>query len=63
MMMFFWVVVLIAIVALAWSLVQRRGISGVSPGGDRAEEVLRERYAKGEIDEATYQRMLNELRR
>jgi uncharacterized membrane protein len=30
---------------------------------DRAEAALRERFARGEIDEATFQRMRDELRR
>jgi putative membrane protein len=62
-MMIFWVVVLVALGVLAWSLLQRGGRAGAPPGEDRAEEILRERFARGEIDEATYQRMLDELRR
>lgn len=38
-----------------------------APGGEtrrgRAEEILKERYARGEIDRETYQRMLEDLRR
>lgn len=69
MMMLFWVVVLVALVALTWSLVQRGGVRASHtgenrpPGEDRAEEILRERFARGEIDEASYQRMRDELQR
>lgn len=64
MMMLFWLVMLIVIVWVAWSVAQR---GGVGPGGgareDRAEVLLRERYARGEIDQTTYRQMLEELRR
>ena len=63
MMMFFWIFVLVALVALAWALLQRGGVRGAPPDEDRAEEILRRRFARGEIDEASYQRMLDELRR
>lgn len=62
-MMLFWTVVLVALAVLAWSLLQRRGTRGAPPGEDRAEDILRQRFARGEIDEASYQRMLDELRR
>lgn len=59
----FWLVV---IVAVAWVIARAAGSrgGGIVPGGkDNAEAILRERYARGEIDEATYRRMLEELRR
>ena len=62
-MMFFWIVLLVALVVVAWSLLQRGGPAHAGPREDRAEEILRERFARGEIDEATYQRMLDDLRR
>ena len=61
-MMIFWLIILIVVIAVAWTAMQRAG-RGTGPGRDRAEEALRERYARGEIDEETYRRMLNELRR
>ncbi|HEX6533980.1 MAG TPA: SHOCT domain-containing protein [Gemmatimonadaceae bacterium] len=63
-MMLFWLVVMIVLVAVVWSVAQRGGFGpGGAPREDRAETLLRERYARGEIDEATYRRMLDELRR
>ena len=39
------------------------GDSGLGGGyGDSAERLLRERFARGEIDEETYRRMLVQLR-
>lgn len=60
-MMWAWLVVLLAVLWGAWTML-RRG-SGTGRAGDGAEALLRERYARGEIDEATYRRMLDELRR
>lgn len=63
MMMFWWVLIL-AIVAVVWWQV-RRGSWSNRPihGRDRAEGILRDRFARGEIDEATYREQLAELRR
>jgi len=62
-MALFWVLVLGIVIWLAFQL----GGRGRPPGGDagrsRAEEILKERYARGEIDRETYQRMLDDLRR
>ena len=58
-MMLWWLPLLLGIALVIW-LMRRR------PGGDatdRAEAALRERYARGEIDDETYRRMLAELRR
>ncbi|MDI3256645.1 MAG: SHOCT domain-containing protein [Kyrpidia sp.] len=39
---------------------------GYGPGGgpqtDRAEQLLRERYARGELDRETFQQMMKDLR-
>ena len=57
-----WILVLAAVVAAVWIAVaagrDRRGGGPESP-----EQLLKGRYANGEIDRATYQRMLKELRR
>ena len=65
MMLLFWLVVIALIVWLVVTLLRREGGGGprTGSGEDRAEKVLRERYARGEIDEETYRRMLDELRR
>jgi uncharacterized membrane protein len=58
-MMLGWLIALVVIAGLIWLLFRHipRGT------GDRAEAALRERYARGELDDGTYQRMLGELRR
>lgn len=63
-MMFGWLLVLIVVVAVVWALAGGRWRGGRAPGtGDRAEEVLREQYARGEIDDETYRRRMDELGR
>lgn len=61
--MIFWILLLVLLVAAVWWLAQGRGnAAAAGMRGDRSEAILRERYARGEIDEATYRRQLDELR-
>lgn len=68
-MMFGWILILVVVILAVWAIGQGRWPGGGAPprgngrGEDRAEGVLREQYARGEIDEETYRRRLNELRR
>jgi putative membrane protein len=57
----FWVVVLVALVVVIIRVLPRLG-AGAAPAS-RAEEVLKERYARGEIDREMYERMLADVRR
>lgn len=65
-MMFAWLLILVVVIAAVWAIAFGRW-PGRGPGrpgdGARAEDILRERYARGELDEETYRRMLDELRR
>lgn len=60
-MAIFWIALIILIV---WLLVRAGTISN-PPAQHRAspEEILKRRYASGEITQEDYQRMLNEIRR
>ena len=61
-MAIFWIVLIIAIV---W-LLTRAGVTSAPSASSRresAEEVLKRRYASGEIGPDDYKRMLNEIRR
>lgn len=60
-MWIFLLLVLIVVVGAVWMGSRRRGGPPGPAGEDRAEAVLRERYARGEIDEPTYRRMLDDL--
>jgi putative membrane protein len=57
-----WGLGLTVLVLLAWLLVRAAG--GLSSRHDDApEEILKRRYARGEIDREDYQRRLDDLRR
>jgi putative membrane protein len=62
-MMLFWFAFIVAIVAgIVWLM--RQGTSNGTGGGvrrDRANDILRERYARGEIDREEFERMRKEL--
>jgi putative membrane protein len=58
----FWIALLVAIIWGVVRLTSGRGASGgrdatQAPPGPTAEEILRQRYARGEIDARTYEEM------
>ena len=65
MMFLFWILVVVGVVFLAWFLasVGRRAQlpPPSAPGQETALEVLRKRYARGEISREQYQEMKREL--
>ena len=66
-MMFGWTLILVVLILVVWAIAAGRwpgrSEDGGGSGEDRAESVLRERYARGEIDEEEYRRKLDDLRR
>lgn len=56
-MWLFWILALVVLVAIPWLFLRHRG----RESGESPEEILRERYARGEIDHDTFERMRNEL--
>ncbi len=59
-MWIWWILVLVVVIWLVVSLTSRaRGY----PHRPSAEDILKERYARGEIGKEDYDRMLNDLRR
>ena len=61
-----WVLGLALFAGLIWALLrsaQRQRPGGAERPGESAEDILKRRYAKGEIDRDTYQRMLQDLER
>lgn len=60
-----WILILVGLVALVIWAVRSAGGAGErsSSGGGSAEEILRERFARGEIDEEEYRKLRDELRR
>jgi putative membrane protein len=60
-MVAFWAAVIVAIVLLVRAFVGTSAAAAPTHGADEPLTVLRRRYAAGEIDEATYERMKHEL--
>ncbi len=65
LMLLFWLFVIAGVVLLVvWLVRQSSRPTGAPPmmgGGDRALEIARERYAKGEITKDEYERMRKDL--
>lgn len=59
----FWLVFVVLIVVLVVWLVRSGGAGGATSREPPAEEILRQRYARGEIDAEEYSERLEELRR
>ncbi len=59
-MIFWWALAAVLAIAVVWALLARWGRR---PDERSPEQVLKERYARGEIDRETYERMLEDLRR
>lgn len=57
-----WVLLIAGAVWLVWQLVRGRTGGDAGSPGESAEDVLKKRYARGEIDRTTYERMLDDLR-
>jgi len=61
MMLAFWAALIAGAILLArWAIGQPRGASGAA-APEEPTDILRRRYAAGEIDQATYQQMKTEL--
>lgn len=54
-----WIVIIVALFAVVWVAAS----AGRGQGTSMAEKRLKQRYAAGEIDRPTYERMLADLRR
>jgi len=53
--MIFWVLILIGIIALVIWAIQRSGGAGVAPQQESALDILKKRYARGEIDKEEFE--------
>ncbi len=65
LMMIFWVAIIVGVVLLVvWLVRQTAGpgaTAGAPPGGETALDILRKRYARGEIDKAEYEEKKKDL--
>lgn len=61
-MIIFWLIILAAVVYFIKWLIQSTGRSQAGAvGGNRALEILKERYARGEIDSVEFEKMKSDL--
>ena len=61
-MLIFWILVIVGMVFLIkWLIHMSRGHSEVRPGSSSALEILRERYARGDIDKAEFEEKKKDL--
>ncbi len=60
---FGWIIPLLVIGLIVWAIVAltRSRMGGQDAAPDRSLAILKERFAKGELDSETYQRMRKEL--
>ncbi|MDP7385284.1 MAG: SHOCT domain-containing protein [Nitrospinota bacterium] len=62
-MILFWILIVVGIVALIrWLMVPQRPSQGAAGGPEAAEEILKRRYARGEIEKAEFEAKLRDLR-
>jgi putative membrane protein len=62
-MAFFWVAVIVVAIVLIVKLAGGGSSKHASRQGDAAEDVLRQRYARGEISKEQFDQMLSDLRK
>ncbi|MEO8599489.1 MAG: SHOCT domain-containing protein [bacterium] len=60
-MILFWVVIIVGVIALVKWLITSSGMGRRSGGNNAALDILKERYAKGEIDEQEFQKRKRDL--
>ena len=60
-MWFWWIAGIVIVAALIWAMF-RTSSQTAGNGGASAEELLKRRYANGEIDEDVYEKRLRDLR-
>jgi putative membrane protein len=57
---FGWIIPLVVVGLIVWAVVAANR-SQQAGGGDRSMDILKERYARGEIDEETFESMRRKL--
>jgi len=63
LMPFAWILGLALLVVLVWIAARSTGGFSVRSAEDSAEQILKRRYARGEIDREEYDRRLSDIRR
>jgi len=58
-----WIVAAAALLVVLWAGLRATRPGSPAGGGEPPEAIVKRRYARGEIDRETYERMLADLRR
>ena len=61
-MIFWWIIGFAIIALMVWLVARLGGGTPTDPRRESPEQILKSRYARGEINEDQYRRMLRELR-
>lgn len=62
-MALWWLLGIALVVLVVWALVRGLPFGQGGGAGESPEQILKRRYAKGEIDRETYERMLGDLKK
>lgn len=60
-MILFWVLIIVGIISLVKWVSTSTGACGRNGGGSKALEILKQRYARGEISEPEFQKIKHDL--
>ena len=60
-MILWWVLIIVGVVALVRWVATSSGVEGRSGGDSKALDILKQRYARGEIDEQEFQKRKRDL--
>lgn len=58
-----WIIWIIIVVLVIWFIARGAGGGAAIQMGESPEQILKRRYASGEINREDYERMLNDIRR
>lgn len=62
-MALWWLIGIALVVLLVWALARGLPFGQSGGAGESPEQIVKRRYAKGEIDRETYERMLEDLKK
>lgn len=57
----FWLLIITLIGTLIWFLIKKGSSTAGKPSDETPQEILKKRYARGEIDDEQYRRMKKEI--
>lgn len=58
-----WLLGLVVLILVIWAVVRSPGSPRIGRGEESPEEILKRRYARGDVDREEYERRLTDLRK